>query len=709
MIQSQTTRDRRAQVTAYVGLTFQIVFFAVIALLGYFTKSDAILAAARWMLGGVIIWPVLAIVYGQRRRVAAERLEVAELKRQQEAGGAAPIFDTEDEAYLVEKRRLNWVLRWLVPGAALTLAAYHFLAAFVGWGWSLSDSLQDHTWRVTQNPGPAMAFVGGVAFLAFLFSRYAAGMARVGGWRMIRAGGSYLAGNALSCLIVLVAIALQKYEVPHAEAVATYAIRIAMLVVGIEFIANFALDFYRPRALGQETRPAFDSRLLAMISEPGGIARSIADAINYQFGFEVSSTWFYQLLKRAIVPMLAFGILCLFALSSVLIVDADEQAVIERFGRRLQAPGEALGPGLYFKAPWPIDKAYRARVQQVRTLKIGTLANASEDAFEVVDGRRRPKPLLWGEEHKFNPEMMVIVASPELTNYEVTTEEGAPVAKDDGGRAVAVGLLMVSVEIQYCVDDLHGYLYTYRDPEKVVQAIAYQVLSDYAAGVDVDRFLGPGRPEINTTLRRILQKRIDEQGLGIKLLFVGVQEAHPTAEVAKAFQEVVKAEREKRNLIENARGMAETTLTTTAGSSERAIQLDEAIQEMQNLENGPDATQEALASAQKKVDDLLLGTPDKRIPPAGGEAAEKIAEEQADALERVTEKQSELTLFNAELIAYEASPKLYRYRKYLQMLPEAVEDIRKYVLAVDPRVHVIVEYEKEEKGVIDIGEPPSNK
>ena len=91
-----------------------------------------------------------------------------------------------------------------------------------------------------------------------------------------------------------------------------------------EFAVNFVLDLYRPRDVGELPRPSFDSRLLGMMAEPGDIARSIADAFNYQFGFQVSSTWFYQLLQRWLIPIVVTALIAVLLLSSVVIVDAEE-------------------------------------------------------------------------------------------------------------------------------------------------------------------------------------------------------------------------------------------------------------------------------------------------------------------------------------------------------------------------------------------------
>jgi regulator of protease activity HflC (stomatin/prohibitin superfamily) len=712
MSDSSVLKDRRAQLTALVGFIFQATFFIVMFVVGRVCNSEVILATARFMLGGVIIWPVISIVYSQRRRTAKERLEAEELKRSRSQEGVGAIFDTEDEAYLIEKKRLAWILRWVVPTTALTVALYHIGASIWVWTWKFGTPLGG-AWRETQYTGPAMAFVGGVGFLSFLFSRYTAGMARMPGWRMLRSGASFLAGNAMACLFVLIAIALQGRDLPNPEAIVTYILRLTLLILGIEFIANFVLDFYRPRTIGQESRPAFDSRLLALITETGGIARSLADAINYQFGFEVSKTWFYELLKRAMAPMLAFGVFALVALSTIVFVDADEQAVIERFGQRLQKGDTVLSPGLHFKFPWPIDRVYRARVNQVRTLTVGSSVNQDKESqTEVIDGKTREKPILWGEKHEFNAEMMLVVASPDITNFDsdanvdVDAEDknalaGGPVGE---GKAVAVGLLMVSVNIQYRVKALHDYLYEYYEPERLVESIAYQVLTDYAASVDVDRIIGPGRTEVNQTLHRILQQRADELKLGIEILFCGVQEAHPTDDVAKSFQEVVKAEMEKDAHIEEARGQAEQILTSIAGSRNRAVRLDRAILEMDRIAQDESSTPQQVQASIDRVDELLMGSidADGGTVPAGGHAASRIAEIRARILAEVTHAKRNLTVFSAEIAAYQSAPRLYKVRKYLDMLQRSLTEIRKYVVVTDPGKNVIVIYDKPQTGTIDI-------
>ena len=383
--------DRRGQLASTVGLVIQSVGVAMLLALGIWSGAQSVMVAGRHMLGGVVIWVVLILVFTQRKRAELKDREIEELKRAREADPSLRIFELEEGS--VERRRLAWMYRWLFLLTTVVLAAYHIVAGlFVNWAWDLGTPLEDDVWTSVSAPGPVMALVAGVGFVCFLYSRYAAGMARQGEWRLLRAGASYLAGNALACLAVVVSVGLQSYDVSYGEPIVAHGIRILMLLIGVEFLIALVLNFYRPRIPGEEPRPAFDSRLLEMISEPGGVARSIADAVNYQFGFEVTKTWFAQLLRRSFFPLVVLGLLTLLLLSSVVIVDAGEMAFVEHFGRLKQPVDQPWGPGLHFKWPWPIDRVYRAPVRRLQQTMVGGTPKQSP-----YDEQGKLKPVLWAE------------------------------------------------------------------------------------------------------------------------------------------------------------------------------------------------------------------------------------------------------------------------------------------------------------------------
>jgi len=363
---SSTATGKRAAGVCAFGLIVQLGVFGMILGVWIWSRSEAVGAETLHLAGACLVWLALLILYTQRKRSEREEFETAELRRAAAAGASTAIFESSEEALHIERHRLRWLYRWFLPGFAVVFALLH-VGLYVLWHAQSAKPLTAENWRVAQNPPLAATFLAFAGFFSFLCSRYASGMSREPGWRMLRSAATYLAGNALACLVLVAAMGLEILRLPYAEPVAAYVIRIGMLLLGLEFAINFVMDLYRPRAADEEPRPAFDSRLLALVTEPGGIARSIADAINYQFGFEVSGTWFYQLLQRSVLPLAAFTLVALVALSSIVVVDADQQAVVEHFGRPAEAG--ALEPGFHLKRPWPIDRVYREGVQRIRELE----------------------------------------------------------------------------------------------------------------------------------------------------------------------------------------------------------------------------------------------------------------------------------------------------------------------------------------------------
>lgn len=682
--------DRRPQTVATLGFVLQLVAYGTLLGLSIWARSDAIATVARFMLIGLPIWFVLILLFSQLRRVNAEALETAELKRAQAEGSSDAIFDFDDEALLIERNRLRWIVRWMLPAVTVIVAVMVLAGHFVGWNFTLASTFEPDGLRRAHNPILMMWFVVGLGFLCFLYARYALALARLRQWRLLRAGATCMAGNAIACLGLAIAL-MAGSTLDWVEPLFAYLMRLVLILVGIEFTANFILDFYRPRSEEAIARPSFDSRLLGLISEPGSIAKSIADAINYQFGFEVSSTWFYQLLQRWLFPIMVFTCAAVVLLSSIVIVDADEQVVVERFGRHASDPPRVLDPGLHLKWPAPIDVAYRVPVRRIGELVIGEATQAEDND--------PTKPIIWTESHEYLPELMLLVASPQLTDLSLDESE-----RDNRARrteSVAVSLLMVSVPIEYRIKNILDYLYRYQDPVKLMEEIAYQFLSDFAASVDIDELIGPSRERFNQHLRDHIQRRLDEAQCGIEIVFAGIRGAHPPADkqVAATFQSVVSAQTNMAATINAAEGEAQKILTGIAGTESRARMLDEAIRRRDALQSGGRPDPEALGGAHRDVKLLLLGDQSAGIAPLSGEAASVIAGARAKASDQVRDAASKARAFGTEVVAWKAARELYEQRKWLEVF-EDLDYVRKYLIVGDA-ANVIIEYQTSEEGGLD--------
>jgi regulator of protease activity HflC (stomatin/prohibitin superfamily) len=231
--------------------------------------------------------------------------------------------------------------------------------------------------------------------------------------------------------------------------------------------------------------------------------------------------------------------------------------------------------------------------------------------------------------------------------------------------------------------------------------VAYQYLSDYAASVDIDRLIGPGREEITENLRTMIQRRLDELDVGIEVAFVGIRGAHPPAksDVAATFQRVVSAQTGMASLINAANGEARKILTRVAGTEQRARALDEAIRVRNRLQAQSVVDEAALATANDRVESLLMGDASRGIAPVSGEAIALIADARAAATAEISKAAAKVRTFSTEVAAYRASPALYKERKRLDVYAD-MDHVRKYLILGDPG-EVIIEYETTEQGGLD--------
>ncbi|MHC4335203.1 MAG: hypothetical protein ACYSUV_15845, partial [Planctomycetota bacterium] len=304
-----TISSKRAEYVARVSLALSLVFFIISLLTGLWSEFYAVFAASWMILGAVFIWFVLCLHFYQRSLAEQEKLDATQLVKGQQG---STIFRTPDEnatLFAAAQQRLQLFEKWFIPVFSGVIAAYQ-----IGIGMYLVRVFSRWSEAEPKQPLLVAIFMMAVTFVSFLISRYATGMSAEPRWKPLRAGGSFLLGTAALCFAVAVGLALVNFQIDSVIKVVNWVIPALLVVLGVETALNVVLDIYRPRFKGQYHRSAFDSRLLGLISEPGGIFRTAATAIDYQFGFEVSQTWFYKLLEKAIAPLVLFAAVTLYLL-----------------------------------------------------------------------------------------------------------------------------------------------------------------------------------------------------------------------------------------------------------------------------------------------------------------------------------------------------------------------------------------------------------
>lgn len=592
MNETKFARSRRA---AVIGLMLQLAAFATCLVLAFASGSAGIASLAWFILGGAPIWFVTLLVQRQKELAELERLDYEELRREKAGMAGEALFETGGAGVLgfqVAENRLEWMQRWLSPAFALMVAAY---LALMGWRlWRLAPLAI----MVQESGGLAhlpivLTVLAVLMLLLFLMSRYAAGLGRVAGWQMLRACGSYCFACAIAAAALLAALTVYWYAgTPVWEQWFVRIVPLLMMLLAAEAVVNTVLNIYRPRKAGAESRAAFDSRLLGLFSEPGGIAASIADAVNYQFGFEITRTWFYQLLQRAFVPLIWVGGLALWALSMMVIVYPGEHAVVERWGRQTNA-ATPWGPGVHFKAPWPIDVAYRFPTGRLQEMLVGykDFDARPEPEEPMRDGR--PEVVLWSQEQHRGLYHFEFIISPKADEAGPATQPAAielrPALVDDvseRSQSVPVNMIRMVASVQYKIaaDRLAEYTQQVAEPQGTLRNIAWGELVKFSASQNIDTLLGGEAGTFNELLRERIATRADELKLGIDVVYVGLYNLHPETTVAEAYRGVIDADQQRTNFIREALIYENQALAAAAGDKGRARGFVLALDQLKDAE-----------------------------------------------------------------------------------------------------------------------------
>ena len=668
-----TASSKRPEHISLVSLVLSVVFFGIAFFLGRWSGFFAISAVSWLILSSALIFFVLCLQFHQQALAEQEKLDASQLATDERA---STIFQAKSERaglFAVAQQRLQILEKWFIPIFSALIAIYQLWL-----GLYLLSVVLAGVESEPKQPLLCAICLTAIAFVSFLLSRYATGMSGQAQWKPLRAGGSSLLGAAVLCFALAIGLALAQFNIFVLLNVIGWIVPVLLVVVGAETALNLILDIYRPRLKGQYSRSAFDSRLLGIINEPGGILRSAADAIDYQFGFKVSQTWFYKLLEQAIVPLILFAGVTLYLLSCIVIVEPNEEAIIEHFGDPILRhtakwePGNPVndanevrlvGPGLAFKWPWPIDIAYKYPTKMVSEISIGFVPKSVPETEDF-----KPEPLLWGKAH-YEKEYNLLVAS-EQTGV------------DSVAGAVPVSLIIAAIPVQYRVKDLYSFIYNHAEPVKLLEAICYRELTQFAASVKIGgddeasmehSLLGAGRAEAKRILTERVQKAADEQGLGVEIVFLGLQGIHPPPEVAADYQKVIGSIQKKQALILEAQAQRNRDLSALAGSVEAADELYNLAAKYQQAK-GTNTPEQA---------ERLGNELDRSFAAARGDIFKTLRESQSYAFEKATLARATGERFASQLKAHIAAPKIYMREQRLAMLEEALDDIRKFVVVAD--------------------------
>ena len=238
---------------------------------------------------------------------------------------------------------------------------------------------------------------------------------------------------------------------------------------------------------------------------------------------------YYQEHKRGIFSAAAIAVVAGVLLSGLHIVKKEEQGVLTRFGRVVDAN---VGPGVHYHIP-AIEKVYIRKVKRI-------------------------------------------------TRHQVSSKEGNTV--NFTILSGDVNLLEVDLAIQYKIDNLRNYLFVTSDPLAMVTMYAREELINILGQNFIDLILTSNRNIIQSDLLDSITERLEARDIGIELVSLDIVDFRPIEETRAAFRDVsdayterVKAvsdaNRKREQLIAHSRGQAEAlVINARAKARERLIQ-----------------------------------------------------------------------------------------------------------------------------------------
>ena len=587
----------------------------------------------------------------QSHLIDRERVEALEMQELDRTRGNESLFaGAAEDAYPARNARRQFE-KWVVPGFSLLV----LLGQALGLWWIYGELGE---WTAPAPAGALMSimFSGLFMIVLFMMGKYSAGLARMDGQELLRPVANYMLLGSVVSTAVVIAQAASYFGTPAWDKGITWAVLTVLAVSALENLGTLVLEIYRPRIDDKKARLLYDSRLIGLLGQPGGLISTAAHTLDYQFGFKVSETWFYKYLEQKLALIIAIQVVVLFLSSSFVMIQSNEEAFLERFGERRAH----LKPGFSFKLPWPIDKVYRYKTSEIQRFVLGVM-DQNEEAKPNTGAPEDVKVLLWTTQHNHGSSK-----DPEQ-NYNMIVASSDVLLDAAASETVPLNLLTVSIPVQYRISNLTNWVYKTDNAGSLLQKLSMREVTRYLIGVDINELMGPGRTKAQEDLKKTIQQQADISELGAEIVFVGLQDIHPP---------VGKNEQSKE----------------TGGVAESYEKVN--VARLHSETN-------RLGALQYKAG---------KVPMARGLAAELVANRRIESTNKVTLAKAEAERFNHQISAFNAAPSVYTTRSKLETFVEATRGARKYILS-DPDNNDIINLELQDKlrsDLLDVTVDPGN-
>jgi membrane protease subunit HflK len=225
----------------------------------------------------------------------------------------------------------------------------------------------------------------------------------------------------------------------------------------------------------------------------------------------------------AVFAAAAFG---LWAISGVYIVQPNEEGVVLTFGKATRQ----AKPGLNYHLPAPIEHVEKVAVTDLKRVDVGG-SNAEDKPEESL--------MLTGDENIVDLDFSVV----------------------------------------WRVADAQAYIFTVREPEEAVKAVAESAMREVVGKMPLQAILTSGRGKVQIQAADLMQKTLDRWGAGVTVVEVQIRSANPPTEVVDAFRQVANAGQDAESKVNEANTYKNRVVNEAKGDAAKLTQSAEAYRE----------------------------------------------------------------------------------------------------------------------------------
>lgn len=355
------------------------------------------------------------------------------------------------------------------------------------------------------------------------------------------------------------------------DATAVLAVLLGILFIYETLFIAFSLAV---RIIRQEldTAPEF------LIALPG-IGKSNMGVIKYleeNTGITMRALWSMQLVKK-VIPCAILGIAVLLWLSTGFVqIEAHQEGAVYRLGK-LQ--DKSLQPGIHLTLPWPLDKVEVYNTKTLERMVIGYIPSGEQDN-------------IWTEAHGGEEYRLLLGNGDEL--------------------------ISINLEIEYRIGDLYSYIGNASSPEALLQAEAYEIITNRTISSNLETMLSTDREVFSESFKQELVEHMSGHNTGIEVVNVILESIHPPVEVADVYQNLIGASIDAEHLI---------------------------------------------ILAQRDANEAIMS--------AKSEQTAKVGDAYVQKYQAIAAAEGAVAEFMASVAAYESYPAAYRYYKYMNTLTQA--------------------------------------